>query len=239
MSDETNSYKIAGLTVNFAPLGRTAHQAEKFRVPSVLEPDIRFRIKPELVDMYIAKHPELDRDDAFYMLSGIAFYRKLSGFSGVMIHSAAVSAEGRAYLFSGQCGIGKSTHARYWKELYGDRLIILNDDKPAVRIIDGRPVVFGTPWSGKHDISANASAPLSGICFISRGEENAISRLSPQTAAARILDQVQNGVNEAQWDSIMTVIGRIVETTPVYLLKCINDVSAARLSAKTMTGEEL
>ena len=231
-------YNIAGLTVEFEAVGRTAKQAERYLCPPA-EPDIRFRIRPSLVDDYMRAHPELDRDSAFYLMSGYAFYHKLSAFDGMMLHSSALIVDGRAYLFSGQCGIGKSTHAAYWRELLGERAVTLNDDKPAIRIIEGVPTAFGTPWSGKNDISVNAGAPVGGICFISRGSENAITRLSPALAAARIIDQSNKAQSEAQWERVLSVVDRIVASVPVYLLKCINDVSAARLSVRTMTGENV
>ena len=43
-----------------------------------------------------------------------------------------------AYVFSADSGTGKSTHTQLWLEHFGDRAYILNDDKPAIRLIDGK-----------------------------------------------------------------------------------------------------
>lgn len=234
-----SSYNIAGLTVNFEPLGRTEKQARRYLAAPCASPDVTLRVRPGLVDKYMAEHPELDRDSAYYLVSGIEFYHKLSAFDGMLLHSSALMLDGKAYLFSGQCGIGKSTHAAYWRRLLGDRVTVLNDDKPAVRIIDGVPYAFGTPWSGKHDMSENAGAPIGGVCFISRGTDNEITRLPPRVAAARIIDQSGKASSEERWGRVLSVIDRTVASVPVYLLRCIDDVSAARLSVRTMTGENV
>ena len=76
----------------------------------------------------------------------------------MLLHSSAVVVDGYAYLFSADSGTGKSTHTGLWKQHFGDRAYIINDDKPAIRKVDGEWYVFGTPWSGKTDTSVNPRA---------------------------------------------------------------------------------
>ena len=66
----------------------------------------------------------------------------------VAIHSSCIVYRGKAVLFLGASGTGKSTHTRLWLEnIEGSTL--LNDDSPFVRVEDGKVWAYGSPWSGK------------------------------------------------------------------------------------------
>ena len=52
----------------------------------------------------------------------------------LMLHGSTVAVDGEAYLFTAPCGTGKSTHTRSWMTLFGDRAIMVNDDKPFLTI---------------------------------------------------------------------------------------------------------
>ena len=234
-----NTYLIAGLKVNLDISGRYKPRFDKYLTEYTSAPDIEISISRELCENYIKTTPEIDMQGAYYALSGFMFYRNLMRFSGFMLHSSAVALDGNAYLFSGQSGIGKSTHTSMWLELLGKRSFVINDDKPAVLIRDGVVYACGTPWSGKHDISENVCLPVKGLCFISRGEQNDIVRLNEKMAVVHMVDQCTKNFNSEQWEKLFSMIDTFIKNVPVYKLKCIKDPSAAKLSLKTMTGETI
>ena len=106
----------------------------------------------------------LSAEDNYYLNSGFLFYLQLLRHNGMMLHASAVVVDGYAYLFSGPCGIGKSTHTALYKDAFPEAVII-NDDKPALRCMDGVWYAFGTPWCGKDGINVNMSAPLAASAF--------------------------------------------------------------------------
>ena len=63
----------------------------------------------------------------------------------LMMHGSTVAVDGQAYLFTAPCGTGKSTHTRFWREVFGDRAVMVNDDKPFLRIAEGAVVAYGSP----------------------------------------------------------------------------------------------
>ena len=75
--------------------------------------------------------------------------RILSDFDGFFFHSSALAMDGEGYLFTALSGTGKSTHTRNWRRLFGDRVTMINDDKPIIRKCNGKFLVCGTPWMGK------------------------------------------------------------------------------------------
>ena len=220
--------------------GRTELQAEKYLIDFENDADITIDISEQVMDKAKEVLGYDDDSDAYYLASGFAFYKSLLKFDGFMLHSSAVCIDENAYLFSGQSGIGKSTHTKLLLDLLKERCFILNDDKPAIRFSQSGGInVYGTPWSGKQDLNKNVKAPLKGICFISRSETNKIELLSKKMAAVHIINQFTNNFTKAQWEKVLSMIDVLVENVPVYKLYCNKDISAAKLSFENLTGEKL
>ena len=90
---------------------------------------------------------------------------------GISVHASAVVLGGMAYLFLGKSGTGKSTHSELWLRNFRDAWL-LNDDNPAIRIIDGKAYAYGTPWSGKKPVYIDKKVPLGGIVRLEQSPEN-------------------------------------------------------------------
>ncbi len=231
-------YNIAGLKVNMDI--RYPYLANKAK-PYMLSDEncAAADITVKVTDEQLEKCSKMHKGDKFmpeyeYVLSGGAFYFELLKFGGMMLHSSAVVADGAAYLFSADSGTGKSTHTSLWLKLLGDRAYILNDDKPAVRVVNGKVYAYGTPFSGKNDINVNTSVPLGAICFIERAKENSIEKLTPSEAIPLILTQTQRSANKQIMEQLLSVLDEVLSKVSVYKLKCNMDISAAELSYNTM-----
>ena len=178
--------------------------------------------------------PYADGDMVAYMESFVQFSSRLLNYDGLYLHSSAIEWEGKAYLFSGPSGMGKSTHTRLWQSVYPDTRVF-NDDKPALRCLDGRWYAYGTPWCGKDGININRKVPLGGICFLRRGETNSIRRLTPLEATVRIISQTTRKFKtEERLDLLLSHVEKLAAMIPVYELHCLPDADAARLSSETM-----
>ena len=104
------------------------------------------------------------------------------------------------------------------KYLPGSRII--NDDKPAIRFYNGEFYAFGTPWSGKTDESLNIGVPIGGICFLNRGEENKIEKITPRQAIPLFMEQTIRIANKADALKTLVMLERVLEEVPVYKLYC-------------------
>ena len=173
-------------------------------------------------------------NDIAYMESGWQFYLQLLKFNGLMLHSSAVAMGGNAYLFSGPCGRGKSTHTRLWQSAFGEAASVFNDDKPALRRLDTGWFAYGTPWCGKDGINKNEKGPLAGICFLNKAEWNRIRRLTPEEALPLLLGQTVYRLYPKSMDLLLTHVDRLLREVPVYELENTPTESAARLSYETM-----
>ena len=223
-------YHIAGLRVDMDVGGRTLVQAQPYEAESDGPADIKIRCN---IDKVMEANPELgDRDMAEYMGTGTIFAHRIMMFDGFQLHSSAVMLDGHAYLFSAPSGTGKSTHTEKWCRLFGARL--LNDDKPVLRYQQDKWIAYGTPWSGKHDLSVPAGVPLGGIAFLRRGQENTICRMEPGEAVIHLISQTPRYLTAEQMQLQLTLVDRLLQTVPVWLLTCRNDDEAAFVSYESM-----
>lgn len=145
----------------------------------------------------------------------------------VLMHGSTVAVDGRAYLFTAPCGTGKSTHTRLWREVFGERAVMVNDDKPFLRFTEDEVLAYGSPWSGKHGLGSNVCFPLKGICILSRGQENVIRRALPETVLAFLMHQCFPAEQAVQ----------IAERVPVWEMVCNKDADAAVVSHSAMSAE--
>ncbi len=228
-----NTYRIADIIVGMDTFGRTLQQAEAYRTADA-EPELAVVSDAQALR---EKHPHLSLDDCEYMSTCACFYQRLTFFHGMMLHASCVVVDGKAYLFSAPSGTGKSTHVQLWLKLFGDRAFILNDDKPALRVIDGKIYVYGTPWSGKYDCSVNTRAELGGIAFLKRAEENSIHPMQATEAYYRLMDQTIRVCPPSAQLTFMDTIEKIASCNQIFELCCNMDPSAARLSYETMSGK--
>ena len=90
----------------------------------------------------------------------ICFLLATACLDTVFVHASCVRFEGKAYLFLGKSGTGKSTHSRMWLDAL-EGVELMNDDHPVIRIgSDGHPVAYGSPWSGKTRCYKDVEAPV-------------------------------------------------------------------------------
>lgn len=152
----------------------------------------------------------------------------------ILMHASVTMYEGKGYLFLGVSGTGKSTHSQQWLK-YIPNTELLNDDNPAVRVVNGEPIVYGTPWSGKTPCYRNLSVPVGSFVRLKQHPENIIEEESPLKAFSAILSSSSSMI----WDKrlylrICDVVTAVVSKTKTYYLQCRADEEAARLSCKTI-----
>lgn len=233
-------YDIAGLKVDLKNTGgRTGKQALPYLAENQDEKniDININVTPERIENAVAEHPELNQGDWEYMLTGTDFYTKLIKYKGILLHSSCIVVDGLAYAFSADSGVGKSTHTQLWLKHFGERAHMLNDDKPAIRIIDGRVYACGTPWSGKYDYSTPEIVPLAGICFIERSEENRIRKADTSRAIYNIFSQTVRKLGAESMESLLDVLDEIFKKVPIWELGCNISDEAVLTSYNAMKPE--
>ena len=157
----------------------------------------------------------------------------------VAIHTSTIQYRGRAVLFLGESGTGKSTHTRLWRE-HIEGAVLLNDDSPIIRIIDGKPWAFGSPWSGKTPCYKTESYPLAACVRLSQAPYNKITRLSVAQGYGALHPSCPPcfAYDDGLYDHISELLSHLLSSVPVYHLACLPDADAARLSCRTVFGDD-
>ncbi len=162
------------------------------------------------------------------------FNRAIVDHEAMLIHSSALVYNGKAYLFSAKSGVGKSTHTRLWKQAFGDKVKIINDDKPIVRIENNKCTVYGTPFDGGSGIALNESAPLKAVIFLERGEENSIRKASQAEIIANLYSSTVRTLSKEKTDAMLENFDRLIKMCDFYILTCNTDISAAYTAYDTL-----
>ena len=172
----------------------------------------------------------------------ICLYRelclRLPQKNALLLHAAVIGDGSHAYAFTAPSGTGKSTHICRWREAFGEPIYVINGDKPILRLIDGVWWAYGTPWCGKEGWHTNTSRPLSALCFLSRGEEDQIFRMSPLEAVPALMHQVLLPSEPDMARSTMKLLDHLVTNVPLYRMKCTPTEAAARVAREAMMPKE-
>ena len=153
----------------------------------------------------------------------------------LLVHASCVSYRGKAYLFLGKSGTGKSTHSRMWlNSLEGAEL--MNDDHPVIRISsNGTPVAYGSPWSGKTRCYKNVEAPVGGVVRISRASYNKARRLSVIESYGSLITSCSGMTWEKKLaDGRDRSIQGLIRSVPCWVMECLPDEDAAIVCSKAV-----
>lgn len=174
--------------------------------------------------------------DAF--LESICLLRALADeaalHGGLLMHGSSVAVDGKGYIFTALSGTGKSTHTRLLRQLLGDRIQMVNDDKPFLRVTPEQIYLCGSPWQGKHNLGNNMQVPLCGIFFLRRNPDNVVGEMSVDRALPIMLEQCNRPEKPENMLCMLEMLDRILNEVPLYDFGCNMDISAAELSYSKM-----
>ena len=169
----------------------------------------------------------------------ILMYAFAGGFKDTcLVHASLVRQNGYGYAFIAKSGTGKSTQVSSWLR-YIPNCDLMNDDCPAIRIINNEAFIYGTPWSGKTPCYRKIKAKLGAITRIDRSSTNSIDQLRPVEAIASLLP----AISTMKWDKIVynntqQIIFKLVELTSHYILHCLPNKEAAQIWHKTIANQQ-
>lgn len=175
------------------------------------------------------------------LLERAAIQRKFAEFlldyDTLLFHGSAIAVDGMGYLFTARSGTGKSTHTRLWRETFGDRAIMVNDDKPFLQITEKGVWICGSPWSGKHGLDTNVAVPLKGICLLRRGSENRIRAAQPEEVIDMLRHACFHPLDDARLPRVHTLVDALAEQTKLWCMECNKDPQAALVAYEAMSEQ--
>lgn len=242
----TKKYKIAGKVIEVTSIYEKVHDYCK---DYETDEQADFSVMTTAEDIVYEKQ----KTDSEYAYEGLplpdfsqgtleetAVYRKIGEkipyYDTVIFHGSVIAVDGHGFLFTAKSGTGKSTHTALWREYLGDKAVMVNDDKPMLKITDNGVIAYGTPYNGKHHLGCNMSVPLKAICIITRGEKNSIVRIDKSEAYAMLLQQVYRPQDPLQMAKTLKLVDKLAENVELYKLACNMDIEAAEVAYNAMKG---
>ena len=180
---------------------------------------------PEAVIYGRGAYPDSMARDVFHAIRMIylVWAQKKGMFA---LHSASLLYRGKAFLFSGHSGAGKSTHTALWQKLFGTPL--LNGDLNLLAREEDGPVVHGMPWCGKSGISVTETYPLGGIVFVKQYHTEQLTELSDSYRALLVLQHlISPAWTKEMFENNLEFAKRLAAEIPVWKLLCTKEDSAA------------
>ena len=158
-------------------------------------------------------------------------------------HAAVVEYDGLAYAFMAPSGTGKTTHIKLWMDTLGPNCTVINGDKPILRLDktpEGEPqiVACGSPWAGKEGWQTNTSAPLAGLCFLTRSNADSCHRISTTEAFDSAMRQIYMPSDPVSAIRTLDFVDVFLQSVPLYRLSCTMCKTAVKASFEAMTGRD-
>ena len=222
-------YKIADLIVEYtAKYDDLKLLSEQFVYNGERETDSTLSVNDNQLENMLSRSAEGTTIGGIENLAMSSEFNRAAIKYGIMlVHSSALVYDGGAYLFSADSGVGKSTHTKLWLKAFGDKVHIMNDDKPVVRLYDDHAVAFGTPFDGGSGIAHNENYPLKAIIFVERGEENSVRIPDSKEIIQKLYFQTARMVNRETAEKMLLNFEKLLTLSKFYVLTCNMDISAA------------
>ena len=205
-------------------------------VIEVSEQDVAFEREKSLREAVYEGLTPIDYPDDY--LESVAAYRKIAlemtKHGAAVFHGAVIAVDGEAYAFTASSGTGKTTHMKLWLRHFGDRALVVNGDKPILRVDGGRVYACGTPWCGKENLNTNVVLPLKAICVLERDAANHIERIGMGDALAVLMQQIYRPPQADAMRRTVQLVGKLGSLVKLYRLGCNMDEEAAVIAYEGM-----
>ena len=238
------SMKIAGHTARVSSLFESTPQYFRFYLtddtPEFSISVTRENIAFEQADLLEEAHRDGFKPrvftDPFLERAAIqrAFAEYLFDHSILLFHGSAIAVDGMGYLFTAHSGTGKSTHTRLWQQTFGDRAVMVNDDKPFLELREDSIWLHGSPWSGKHGLDTNICVSLQGLCILERGKENHIAPISAQEALPMLQKQAYRPLATEKESVFLQLTGQLSRSASLWKMACNKDLEAPQIAYNAM-----
>lgn len=162
-----------------------------------------------------------------YVLTGMMFLEMALYNNYLPVHASAFTVNDYTILLSAPSGVGKSTQTNYFKEVY-DNIILINEDKPLLKIINGECYVIGSPWSGKDVINSNIIKKVDGIFFLNQADKLEIINLDSSQKVRLIFKNIQRPIYQELIGPLSKQIDDLIKKVNIYQFDCVNNISSSK-----------
>ncbi len=200
-------------------------------------PDIMLKLLDEDIELE-KEYSDSDSTNMYLTTYKMAaLFRKLGeelpSRESFVLHSACFDIGGVGVAFAAHSGTGKTTHMNLWQKLLGDKMVVVNGDKPIIRFFEDEPEIpyaYGTYWNGKEHLGCNMRTKLQHICFIERSKTNYVEEINKEDAIERIMKQVYMPRDSVAVVNTMQLVDRLLSYCKLWTIHCNMEDEAAEIA---------
>ena len=172
-----------------------------------------------------------------------ALYRKIANIFVkeriIVFHGSSFKVNDCGFIVTARSGVGKSTHVGLLKELLGDDLVYINDDKPLLEVGD-EITIFSNPWNGKERRGSNTSAPLKAIIFLGRSETpNHRKIINKQEIYIKLMSQIYLPREKELREKALKLMDALLEKINFYEINVNKDIESAKMTYERIIKDEI
>lgn len=156
-------------------------------------------------------------------------------FDTFLMHGSVVALNNQAYMFTASSGVGKTTRTRIFRDIYPTSIVV-NGDKPLIKITPQEVIACGTPWCGKEGWNTNIMVPLRAIFLLERaeeGEESSIEEMSLGKAFPFLLQQTHRPEDPDLMRKSLTLLKALEGKVKIYKFVSTPTEDSIRLAYET------
>ena len=156
-------------------------------------------------------------------------------FNTLLVHGSVVALNNQAYMFTAPSGVGKSTRTKLWLDLYPGSIVV-NGDKPFIKITDTEIIACGTPWCGKEGWNTNTMVPIKAIFILERieqGENSSVEEVSLGRAFPSLLQQIYHPEDSTLMRKTLSLLKDLDNKVKIYKFRSAPTLEAVRLAFET------
>lgn len=195
------------------------------------------KIKNLSVTQYNIGKSELPFRAAFYetLVVQQKIANTLLAYDTILMHGAVVAKDGYAYMFTASSGVGKTTRAKLMLNEYPGTIVV-NGDKPFIKITDSKILACGSPWCGKEGWNTNIEVPLCAIFLLERADnenKTTIEEVSLGEAYSTLLQQMYNPDTTASMQKSLRLLKDIEGKVRIFKYRSIPTRESIQLAYET------
>lgn len=162
------------------------------------------------------------------VLNAVAMEHLVLESNGVILHASYINHNGRAILFTAPSGTGKSTQAALWEKFRNAEII--NGDRVAIRLINGKAYASGIPFAGSSNYCKNITLPIEAIVYLGQAQKTTIEKLLLPKAFRKVWEECTVNIwNKNDVESATGIVIDILKQIPVYYMPCTADKDAVSI----------
>ena len=193
-------------------------------------------------DLENEKH--INEDGKVYASEEIsALYRKIADLfiehNIVVFHGSSFKVNDCAFIVTARSGVGKSTHVNLLKQLLGNDLEYINDDKPLLEVNNDNLMLYSSPWNGKERRGNNIKAPLKAIIFLDRGNNTYKQLNNSEEVYFKLLSQIYLPRDKAKREHALKIIDILLKSVNFYEINVNTDISSASMTYERIIKNEI